>query len=92
MKPYEQRELGRVGEGLRPAHGSDPLTQLQLSNKLPSLRNPLPMGEGESCPVNSRRANFLEFPTLTRLAAIDRFEQRACHHRGDNGHQHQHRE
>lgn len=45
-KPYERRELGGVGEGLCPVDRADPLTQLQLGNKLPSLRNPLPVGEG----------------------------------------------
>jgi hypothetical protein len=28
------------------AYRAQPLTQLQLGNELPSLRNPLPMGEG----------------------------------------------
>jgi hypothetical protein len=46
MKPYERSELGGVGEGLRPVDRADPLTQLQLGNKLPSLRNPFPLGEG----------------------------------------------
>ena len=45
-KPYERSELGGVGEGLCPVDRADPLTQLQLGNKLPSLRNPLPVGEG----------------------------------------------
>ena len=46
MEPYERSELGGVGEGLCPVDRTDPLTQLQLGNELPSLRNPLPMGEG----------------------------------------------
>ena len=46
MKPYERSELGGIGEGLCPVDNAQPLTQLQLGNKLPSLRNPLPMGEG----------------------------------------------
>ncbi len=40
------RELGGVGEGLRAVDRAEPLAQLQLGNKLPSLRNPLLMGEG----------------------------------------------
>jgi hypothetical protein len=43
MKPYERSELGEVGEGLDPIDRADPLTQLQLDSKLPSLRNPLPL-------------------------------------------------
>ena len=43
MEPYEQRELGGVGEGLCAVDGSQPLTQLQLGNELPSFRNPLPL-------------------------------------------------
>jgi hypothetical protein len=35
-------ELGGVGEGLRPVDSVQPLTQLQLGCKQPSLRNPLP--------------------------------------------------
>ena len=50
MKPYDPGldpgELGGVGEGMRPLDSAQPLTQLQLGNRLPSLRNPLPMGEG----------------------------------------------
>ena len=36
-------ELGGVGEGLCPPDGTQPLTQLQLGNKSPSFRNPLPL-------------------------------------------------
>ena len=43
MEPYEQRELGEVGEGLRAIERTQPLTQLQLGSTLPSLRNPLPL-------------------------------------------------
>ncbi len=43
MEPYEHSELGGVGEGLCPVDRADPLTQLQLGNKLPSFRNPLPL-------------------------------------------------
>ena len=43
MEPYEQRELGGVGERLCAVDGSQPLTQLQLGNELPSFRNPLPL-------------------------------------------------
>jgi hypothetical protein len=50
MKPYDPGldpgELGKVGEGLRPIDNPQPLTQLQLGNKLPSLRNPLPKERG----------------------------------------------
>jgi hypothetical protein len=38
--------LGGVGEGLCPIDKAEPLTQLRLGSKLPSLRNPLPLGEG----------------------------------------------
>ena len=63
-KPYERSELGGVGEGLCPVDRTDPLTQLQLGNKLPSLRNPLPMGEG----VHAETAKFAEVGnTLTRF-------------------------
>jgi hypothetical protein len=47
MEPYERSELGGVGEGLGAADRAEPLTQLRLCSKLPSLRNPLPMGEGK---------------------------------------------
>ena len=50
MEPYEQRELGRVGEGLWPIDSTQPLTQLRVSSKLLTLRNPLPRGEGDSMP------------------------------------------
>ena len=43
MKPYEQRELGAVGEGLWVIDRTQPLTQLRLASKLASLRNPLPL-------------------------------------------------
>jgi hypothetical protein len=43
MKPYEQRELGEVGEGLWVIDRLQPLTQLRLASKLASLRNPLPL-------------------------------------------------
>ena len=47
MKPYEQRELGEVGEGLGVINRPKPLTQLRLTTdaKAPSvsLRNPLPL-------------------------------------------------
>jgi hypothetical protein len=46
MQPYEHSELDGVGEGLCPVDRADPPTQLQLGNELPSLRNPLPTGEG----------------------------------------------
>jgi hypothetical protein len=46
MEPYELCELGEVGEGLRVIKTAQPLTQLRLASKLVSLRNPLPMGEG----------------------------------------------
>jgi hypothetical protein len=46
MQPYERSELGGVGEGLWVVDRAEPLTQLQLGSKLPSFRNPLPMGEG----------------------------------------------
>jgi hypothetical protein len=46
MEPYERSELGGVGEGLCPVDRADPLTQLRLSSEPPSLRNPLPTGEG----------------------------------------------
>jgi hypothetical protein len=46
MEPYDPGldpgELGGVGEGLWAIDNQQPLTQLQLGNKLPSLRNPLP--------------------------------------------------
>ena len=48
MEPYEQRELGEVGEGLCPLDSPQPLTQLQLGSKLPSFRNPLPLEREES--------------------------------------------
>jgi hypothetical protein len=45
MEPYDPGldpgELGGVGEGVCVIDGAQPLTQLQLGNKLPSLRNPL---------------------------------------------------
>ena len=43
MEPYERSELGGIGEGLWVIEGTQPLTQLQLGNKLPSFRNPLPL-------------------------------------------------
>ena len=43
MKPYEQRELGEVGEGLWALDRAQPLTQLRLANRFASLRNPLPL-------------------------------------------------
>ena len=46
MEPYERSELGGVGEGLYGFDRAEPLTQLQLGNELPSLRNPLPLGVG----------------------------------------------
>jgi hypothetical protein len=48
MEPYERSELGGVGEGMCAIDGAEPLTQLRLGSKLPSLRNPLPMGEGRN--------------------------------------------
>jgi hypothetical protein len=56
MQPCERSELGGVGEGLCPVDRADPLTQLQLGNELPSLRNPLPMGEGSLVTQQSLRA------------------------------------
>jgi hypothetical protein len=46
MEPYECSELGGVGEGVCPVDRADPLTQLRVSSKLLTLRNPLPTGEG----------------------------------------------
>ena len=46
MKPCERSELGEVGEGFFTNDWAQPLTQLRQGSKLPSLRNPLPMGEG----------------------------------------------
>ncbi len=46
MEPCERSELGGVGEGLCVVDKAEPLTQLRLGSRLPSLRNPLPMGEG----------------------------------------------
>ncbi len=43
MEPYEQRELGGVGEELWAIENTQLLTQLQLGSKLPSFRNPLPL-------------------------------------------------
>jgi hypothetical protein len=63
MKPYERSELGGVGEGLCPLDSAQPLTQLQLGNKLPSLRNPLPMGEGIS---RSKNRGQPQHPQLNR--------------------------
>ena len=40
MEPYEQRELGGIGEGLWVIDRAHPLTQLRLASKLASLRNP----------------------------------------------------
>jgi hypothetical protein len=42
MEPYEQSELGGVGEGASPVDGAQPITQHRRGSKLPSLRNPLP--------------------------------------------------
>ena len=47
MEPYEQSELGEVGEGLWAIEGTQPLTQLQLGSELPSFHNPLPLERGE---------------------------------------------
>jgi hypothetical protein len=51
MKPYDAgpdpAELGGFGKGLCAVDSAQPLTQLQLGNELPSLRNPLPRGEGK---------------------------------------------
>ena len=63
MKPYERSELGGVGEGLCPLDSAQPLTQQQLGNKLPSLRNPLPMGEGIS---RSKNRGKPQHPQLNR--------------------------
>ena len=46
MKPHEQSELGKVGEGLCAIDKAEPLTQLRLTNKFASLRNPLPLERG----------------------------------------------
>lgn len=46
MEPYERSELGGVGEGLYGLDRAQPLTQLRVSSKLLTLRNPLPKGEG----------------------------------------------
>ena len=40
MKPYEQRELGEVGEGYWVIDSAQPLTRFRLASKLASLRNP----------------------------------------------------
>ena len=53
MEPYERRELGEIGEGVCPADGPQPLTQLRLGSKLPSLRNPLPKERGNGVQINS---------------------------------------
>ena len=47
MEPYEQSELGGVGEGLWVIDRAQPLTQLRLASELASLRNPLPLGRGD---------------------------------------------
>jgi hypothetical protein len=49
MEPYERSELGVVGEGVGAISRLEPLTQLRLGSKLPSLRNPLPK-ERDLCP------------------------------------------
>jgi hypothetical protein len=54
-KPWERSDLGGVGEGLCAVGRTEPLTQLRLGSKLPSLRNPLPKERG-SCPI--RRAQY----------------------------------
>ncbi len=41
--------LAGVGEGLCPIDGAQPLTQLRVSSKLPTLRNPLPKERGSIC-------------------------------------------
>ncbi len=50
MKPYEQRELGEVGEGLCVIDRAQPLTQLRLTTyakaSAVSLCNPLPLERG----------------------------------------------
>jgi hypothetical protein len=60
-KPYERSELGGVGEGFCPIDSAQPLTQLQLGNKLPSLRNPLPKGEGGDNPSFGWSPTFRNF-------------------------------
>ena len=70
MKPYERSELGGVGEGLCPVDRADPLTQLQLGNKLPSLRNPLPMGEGISRSKNRGQSLKGQSPRLRSTGTV----------------------
>ena len=43
MEPYERSELGEIGEGLCAIDRAQPLTQLRVGSKLPTLRNPLPL-------------------------------------------------
>jgi hypothetical protein len=56
MKPYEQRELGEVGEGSWVIDRAQPLTQLRLASKLASLRNPLPLERGNHATKASTNA------------------------------------
>ena len=60
MKPYEQRELGEVGEGLGVINRAQPLTQLRLSTYAFSFgaksTQPSPTGEGDY--PNNRSISF----------------------------------
>jgi hypothetical protein len=60
-KPYERSELGGVGEGYWAIGRAEPLTQLRVSRKLLTLRNPLPMEEGQTSRLH---------PDLRRVVGI----------------------
>jgi hypothetical protein len=47
MKPYEQSELGGVGEGLCAVNTADPLTQLRHRQLAAKSAQPSPDGRGE---------------------------------------------
>ena len=68
MKPYRQRRLGEVGEGVWAIERTQPLTQLSLGSKLPSFRNPLPL-ERETTPQSSKNPQRGELRRGTVSAA-----------------------
>jgi hypothetical protein len=70
MKPYERSELGGVGEGLCPLDSAQPLTQLQLGNRVPSFRNPLPMAEGISRSKNRGQSLKGQSPRLRSTGTV----------------------